>query len=80
MATTEPPVVGVLVVRAWIEDHPTAPLRAVVTTVTDVTDEDVAQQVVLATVEEVCQVVRRWLESLGHSPGSGARDPAVTPG
>ncbi len=61
MPPVDPPVTGVLVVRAWIEEHPRAPLRAVVTAVDDLASDKPARQVAAASVEEVCRLVRDWL-------------------
>lgn len=51
-----------LVIRAWVEDHPTAPLRAVVTEALDVGHESSRQA--FGSVDAVCAAVRAWLEDL----------------
>ena len=57
-------VTGVLVVRAWFEDHPSAPLRGVVTATDDVTSGELSLELGVASSDEICRVVRFWLESL----------------
>lgn len=62
------PRAGVLVVRAWIEDHPTSPLRAVIT-VDDVEGDVPPTRLTASTVDEVVTAVRAWLEVLtGTAP------------
>lgn len=60
----DPPREGVLVVRAWVEDHPSAALRAVVTETTDPSGTEPASTVTTASVDEVCRLVREWLTDL----------------
>ena len=64
MPPVDPPATGVLVVRAWLEEHPSAPLRAIVTTVDDLSRNEPASQLAVASIDEVCQIVRAWLQSL----------------
>jgi hypothetical protein len=72
--TGEPRGAALLTVRAWVEDHPSTPLRAVVTSYADIevgarVADDTAS---VASVEEVCRLVREWLERsvLGPEPMS----------
>ena len=71
MPPAAPPATGVLVVRAWLENPPTAPLRAVVTTVDDLSGDEPPSKSTVASVDEVCQLVRAWLQSLQEA---GDRD------
>ena len=64
MRPADPPATGVLVVRAWLEEHPSAPLRAIVTTVDDLSGDEPASQLTVGSIDEVCQHVRAWLQSL----------------
>jgi hypothetical protein len=59
---------AVLIIRAWVEQHPTSPLRATVRRTTDVSAgfESTEQ---LADADAVAQVVRMWLRDVqarGH--------------
>ena len=59
---------AVLIIRAWLEPHPTAPLRATVRRTTDVA-AGFATSESLADADAVTQVVRAWLrdvEARGH--------------
>ena len=55
------PRAGVLVVRAWVEDHPTATLRAVVTELTEVSDAARPVRTAAASIDDVCRLVHDWL-------------------
>lgn len=57
---------GVLVIRAWLEDHPDHPLRAVITTWSA---GGTTATVAAATVEEVASEVESWLRRLLASGG-----------
>ena len=57
------PSAAVLVLHAWVEDHPTAPLRAVVTEV-DPQGQGQVSRTASCSVDEVCAIVRSWLEGL----------------
>ena len=52
---------AVLVVRAWVEDHPTAPLRI---RLTDASEAGAPEPTTtaFASIDEACEAVRRWLE------------------
>lgn len=52
---------GVLIVRAWIED---SSLRARITAITDVTKTSSESSRAAASVDQVCDMVRSWLEEL----------------
>ena len=59
---------AVLIIRAWSEPHPEAPLRATVRRTTDVAHGFHASES-LADAEAVTQVVRTWLREVqarGH--------------
>lgn len=55
---------GVLLVRAWVEPHPTASLRAVVQEVRDLGEREATTQTAAASVDDVCRLVREWLTQL----------------
>lgn len=62
MSVTASERAGVIVVRVWIESGAPAPLRARITTSSDLsTDEQTIA--VAAGVEEIMAAVRAWLES-----------------
>ena len=61
------PATGALVVRVWVEPHPTAPLRAVVTWTVGTGSEEPTTQTAAA-VDEVCELVRTWLLSILDEP------------
>lgn len=68
---------GVVVIRAWTESHQ-EPLRAVITSTLDVSRRE--HSVTTAkTVDEICAVVRRWLEEFLTAEVDD-RDDSVTPG
>jgi hypothetical protein len=54
---------GVLVVRAWVEDHP-VPLRAVVTRMTDADATQPSRTTTTSSRDEVVVLVRDWLDEL----------------
>jgi hypothetical protein len=58
---------GILVVRVWVEDHPVASLRARVTSSLDLTAGP-TEEIVAASVDDVCAVVNRWLHAFLASP------------
>ncbi len=61
MPSPRPPT-GVLVMRAWIEDHPTG-LRVVVTYALDpAAGPSVVRSA--ASEEDACQIVRDWLSAV----------------
>jgi hypothetical protein len=69
--TGQPRGAALLTVRAWVEDHPSTPLRAVVTSYADI---EVGARVAdvtasVASVDEVCRLVREWLERSVVGPG-----------
>jgi hypothetical protein len=60
---------GILILRAWIEERSTEPLRLRITEVVSGQESTVAMTV---TVEDACQAVRHWLEKFPRSPDSSA--------
>ena len=54
---------AVLIVRAWVEQHPTAPLRVTVRATTDVAG-GVQHTQNFADVEAAVQAVRAWLREV----------------
>ena len=60
MATLPSERTGVLVIRAWIEGEPRS-LRLRITRTLDISSRD-EESTTAASVEEACDVVRRWLE------------------
>jgi hypothetical protein len=57
----------VLIVRAWLEDHPTHALRVVITTLDEYGGPEQGRQTV-ATIDAACDALRLWLEQL-HEDG-----------
>ncbi|RJQ13205.1 MAG: hypothetical protein C4558_00230 [Dehalococcoidia bacterium] len=57
---------SLLIIRAWIEAHPTSPLRVTIRSTTDV-DAGFDSTVSLADGEAVLTVVRSWLEDIQAS-------------
>jgi hypothetical protein len=53
---------AVLIIRAWVEPHPTAPLRATIRWTTDVSAGLNTQT--FADAEAVTQFVRSWLSDI----------------
>jgi hypothetical protein len=77
----QPERTGVLVLRVWVEGHTRSGVRARVTQTTDVTTSESAV-VTVESVEQVCAMVRRWLESfLARAEGEDDGSPGapVTP-
>jgi hypothetical protein len=58
------PVTAVLIVRVWIEDHPTSPLRAVITEVSDLESEAEPLRISASSVDDVSAIVRAWMVDL----------------
>ncbi len=59
---------AVLIIRAWVEPHPSSPLRANIRSTTDVA-AGFESTLNLADADAVAQVVRTWLrevEARGH--------------
>ncbi len=52
---------GLLIIRAWIEEGSSEPLRAQVRCTSDVTGE-LGDELVLARTDAVCAAVREWLD------------------
>lgn len=54
---------ALLLVHAWVERQPNAQLRARITRTEDIRTPELATTAV-ASIEEVCEIVRIWLEEL----------------
>jgi hypothetical protein len=54
--------IGVLVVRAWLEDASDTVLRARITQTLDITAHDDVV-IVVSTSDDVCDAVRAWLDA-----------------
>lgn len=63
MASRNASGVGLLVIRAWFEDHPSAQLRAVITEA-DVQTDTPPKRRAASSIDEVCAIVVAWLEAL----------------
>ena len=63
---------GLLIIRAWVEEGSSAPLRADVRTTTDVS-AGVERSVTLARAEDVSAAVQKWLAEV-----VGEREPGTT--
>lgn len=61
------PVTAVLIVRAWVEPHPTVPLRIVVTALGDLGGDENPVRTHATSADEVCLLVRHWLEGVVRS-------------
>jgi hypothetical protein len=61
------PGTGVLIVRVWIEQGSTQPLRAHVRCTTDISSGD-ERSMTLTRVDAVCQAVQNWLEEMLAAP------------
>jgi hypothetical protein len=60
-------------VRVWVEDHPTKPLRMVVSSFADVASEEPRpdRQTSVTSIEEASSIVHQWLtELVGNESGS----------
>ncbi len=60
---------GILILRAWVEQHSTERLRVRITEVTSDQETPVVRTV---SIEGACQAVRNWLETIlqaSDSPG-----------
>jgi hypothetical protein len=57
------PDTGVLIVRVWIEQGSSQPLRAHIRCTTDISSGD-ERSMILTQVDAVCQAVRDWLEEM----------------
>jgi hypothetical protein len=77
---------GLLIIRAWIEEGSSEPLRVEMRIAHDVS-AGFERRVTLARTNEVCETVKEWLddvaghESSGEPPGVGpddANDPVTT--
>lgn len=53
-----------LIIRVWLEDHPTAPMRAVITQQSDVEDDGPPVRLTASSAYDVCRIVRTWLNEL----------------
>jgi hypothetical protein len=71
---------GLLIIRAYIENGSSAPLRAQIRLTSDVS-AGIERSLTLADKDVVAEVVRSWLEDIlnGSASGSG-RQARVTPG
>ena len=59
-------------IRAWLEPHPSAPLRAIIRRATDLGD-GFGPRLALSDADAVLEVVHAWLqdvEEVGRSPGA----------
>ncbi|MBW3578819.1 MAG: hypothetical protein KY462_13980 [Actinobacteria bacterium] len=65
---------AILVLNAWLEDDPRAPLRVRIKSVVG-DDPSLRRQVVLVDDDEVCAAIRAWLADLRSL--SGGRQPTV---
>lgn len=63
--------VGVLVMRVWLEGEPPTALRARLTTSIGIGDAEHPGTAV-ATVDEACAAVRRWLNDFVSNGGASA--------
>lgn len=61
---------GVLIIRAWVEEGSSEPLRAHVRSTTDVS-EGIERTVTLTRDEEVGATVKRWLAEVLGEPDPG---------
>lgn len=62
---------GVLIIRAWIEDGSSEPLRAQIRIISDVS-AGIERTLTLSRPEAVCATVREWLaEVVGDPEGLG---------
>ncbi len=71
---TTPVPTAILVLRAWLEGDPPTELRARLTT-TAGTAEAERSLAVAASVDEVCDAVRKWLSAFAAESGDGAVTP-----
>ena len=53
---------GVLLVRAWVEGSPPSGLRARITSISDLDENQI--EAVAASLEQILAIVRGWLEDL----------------
>lgn len=53
-----------LIVRVWLEEHAEAPLRAVITRVSDVTEEERSMPLSASSPDDVLAIVEAWLDGL----------------
>ena len=60
---------GLVTVRVWVEDHPTNPLRVVVSSFADLagTESKPDRQTSVTSIEEASSIVREWLTELVYS-------------
>ncbi len=72
-----PDRVGLLIVRAWIEDGADPPaLRARITITHDLTAREIAPRTFAAAeIDAVCDAVRTWLEAFVAGAASGDQPP-----
>lgn len=71
---TDPAPVGLLIVRAWVEQPAETGLRAVVTATVDVgAGEEAVSHA--GTVADVLEIVEAWLEALLADRLAGGSDP-----
>ncbi len=61
------PTTGVLLLRAWVEDHPSTPLRVVLISTPDIAEPGTTVEIA-ASVEEALELVRTWMLSLLDPP------------
>ena len=66
---------GVLLVRAWIEGGPEPRLRARITRTRDLTSTE-QTVTTTATLDEICQTVKVWLEELFDQQPPAPRSPS----
>ena len=70
---------GLLIIRAWIEEGSSEPLRAQIRLTTDIST-GIQNTLTLARAEEVCATVQEWLARIssvaGQEDGAGEGAPA----
>ena len=54
-------VTAVLIIRVWLEEHETAPLRAVITQAHDVGADEPPDPVTVSSKQQVIDTVAAWL-------------------
>jgi hypothetical protein len=54
---------GLLIVRAWVEDGSSEPLRAQIRLSTDLSI-GIERELTLTQIDEVCDTVQQWLEGV----------------
>jgi hypothetical protein len=66
MAPSASSTAGLVTVRVWVENHPTRPLRVVVSAFADLagTEPKPDRQTCVTSIEEASSIVREWLTEL----------------